>query len=667
MTDAQDISALPAPGQAIIHDGKRYTTIKEGLAHILVPEGPKAKDDTQKKAKSEDDAGQQVFYNPIQQFNRDLSVLAIRAHAAEALARRGKKVPRHNGKKRKRQDIKEEAEEESVRKLEKLSVPEASQDATAQAARGAAELKQEDEAITVGQAAAEADAGAEAAPSEGNTGITVPKGPKLRILDALSATGLRALRYAHELPFNTLITANDLLAVATESIKLNVKHNRLEDKITVSKGDALAHMYTLIAKELNRNHEGSGKSEKYDVIDLDPYGSAAAFFDAALQSVRDDGGLLCVTCTDAGVWASQGYPEKTFALYGGIPMKGSHSHEAGLRIILQGIMSSAARYGLVIEPLLSLSIDFYCRVFVRVRRSPAGVKFQAGKTMFVYNCDSGCGAWSTQMLLRNRTQQNKSGNGVFYKHSFAMAPTAEPECEHCGMKTHLSGPMYAGPIHSPEFIRSVLDLLPEVSKDTYRTTERIRGMLQTALEEIMEIPSALEESKDETEVGTDKVKAEVKVEKSKEDELAALDPCPLFFLPTQLARVMHCQTPGDDMMRGALRRLGYEARRSHCKGGSIKTNAPWSVVWEIMREWVRQKAPVKEENIKPGTAAYTLLGLGKSSQNQVEEKNGVAEDKPKLEVVFDEKLGREPNKEKLVRYQANPRENWGPMARARGK
>jgi N2,N2-dimethylguanosine tRNA methyltransferase len=41
---------------------------------------------------------------------------------------------------------------------------------------------------------------------------------------------------------------------------------------------------------------------QFDVIDLDPYGSAAPFMDAAVQSVKD-GGLLCVTCTDMAVSA----------------------------------------------------------------------------------------------------------------------------------------------------------------------------------------------------------------------------------------------------------------------------------------------------------------------------------------------------------------------------
>jgi tRNA (guanine26-N2/guanine27-N2)-dimethyltransferase len=218
---------------------------------------------------------------------------------------------------------------------------------------------------------------------------------------------------------------------------MNVRHNRLDDKIVPVTGNALAHMYSFA---INQGSDGVTKhgNQKYNVIDLDPYGTAAPFLDAALQSVAD-GGLLCVTCTDSGVWASNGYPEKAYALYGGIPIKGPHSHEAGLRLILHSIASTAARYGLAIEPLLSLSIDFYARLFVRVRRSPSEVKFLAGKTMVVYNCDAGCGAWRTQPLARNKEAANKHGE-KFYKHGFAQGPSTGEHCEHCQRKTHVSNP-----------------------------------------------------------------------------------------------------------------------------------------------------------------------------------------------------------------------------------
>ena len=84
---------------------------------------------------------------------------------------------------------------------------------------------------------------------------------------------------------------------------------------------------------------------QFDVIDLDPYGTAAPFVDAAVQSLSS-GGLLCITCTDTAVMAGSNYPEKwwvdkctynpfsiscssqSYSNYGGTPVKAEYSHEA---------------------------------------------------------------------------------------------------------------------------------------------------------------------------------------------------------------------------------------------------------------------------------------------------------------------------------------------------
>ncbi|ERT02595.1 N2,N2-dimethylguanosine tRNA methyltransferase [Sporothrix schenckii ATCC 58251] len=697
----------------VVVDGTRYKTAKEGLARIYVPlsGGDRKERQNGGGGPSVDDHPQQVFYNPIQQFNRDLSVLAIKAYGTATIEKRAeaaaKKRKEALNKKRKRREERSqqhaapteaeaeaepqsEAADERVvgvdgERLAKVEKSAEGQDA-AQAVTELASRGANDQNDTNGTNAETT----QPVPHSQSTPQTSPQPPKIRILDALSATGLRALRYAHELPFNVSVTANDLLAAATESIRRNVSMNGLTEKIEVTHSDALAHMYTVISKDLmsaaeatsTKNAAAAGSrfrpSAKYDVIDLDPYGTGANFFDAAVQSVRSDGGLLCVTCTDAGVWASQGYPEKCYALYGGVPMKGAASHEAGLRIVLHALATSAARYGLTITPLLSLSIDFYCRVFVTVTRSPASVKFLAGKTMTVYNCDQGCGAWATQPLLRTHSHPNKKGSGIFFKYTFAAGPTASPRCEHCDTKMHLSGPMYAGPIHQAEFVQRILDDLPQVSTDVYGTTDRIRGMLHTALEEIMEPETKPTPSHAST--------VEPPVPLTGDDALAAVDPAPFFFLPTNLAKAVHCSTPGEDPIRGALLRLGYRVTRSHCKPGSLKTDASWSVLWDIMRAFVRQKAPVKRENIRPNTAAHRLLRLhegdeGADGAEGADRKEAEGEGKAAKEdlttnaagkpeaIVFDEDLGRQLSRsgEKLVRYQVNPRENWGPMNRAKGK
>ncbi|KAF4977466.1 hypothetical protein FZEAL_6030 [Fusarium zealandicum] len=637
--------------ETIAIDGKEYSTITEGKATILVPQGAKVGEDRGEV--------QQVFYNPIQQYNRDLSVLAIKTYGEMSLEKRkGQYKSRMNkqGKKRKRDD-------DDQKPTENVANPAAQDEAqaTEQVKAGDTEKTEEKEAYK----------------------------SQFQILDALSASGLRALRYAHELPFVTSVKANDLSDSAAETIKMNAKHNGLEDKITVTQGDALALMYRAIADDLSKKDRlgNPGRTNKFDVIDLDPYGTAAPFFDAAVQSVRDDGGLLCITCTDSAVWAGHSYSEKTFALYGGIPVKGMHSHEAGLRLVLNAVATSAARYGLAIEPLLSLSIDFYTKFFIRVNKSPQSVKFLAAKTMMVYSCDQGCGAWETQPLMKSKPTPNKKGSGAFIKHTMALGPTADQHCQHCGYKMHVNGPMYGGLIHSQEFIQKLLDQIPGADRAVYGTMPRLEGMLRTALEEYLPGPEPKE------------------TVDPKDAQLAKVDHYPFFIVLSRLSNVVSCQTPSEDMFRGALIHLGYRTARSHCRPGSIKTDAPWSTVWWLMTEWIRQKSPIKEANIKTSTAAWKILSdagiVGQNKAEAAEEQtkgdgtemegverqsssetaadttsadapNGKDEAVPsELELrktlVFDEnlaRLARRPGEQKYLRYQMNPRENWGPLTKA---
>lgn len=470
----------PRAGQDVTHNGTPYTTIKEGLAYILVPHGIPTS--TNPKEPKEGAEKQSVFYNPIQQFNRDLSVLSIKAFGEDLLAAKKLKAEKqkNNASHRERQQQKRNTKrglQESVDVQQQGNGVDAESLNTRKRRRGEDGETDNGLATLGSKTSVDSQMGSTEAPEALEGGVALPgtdpspelqkltnesifiteqivsrenkpnlggaverageaqgtltnskplssaRKPEFKILDALSATGLRALRYAQEIPFTTSVIANDMSRKATQSIALNVKHNRLEDKITANTGNAIAHMYSFVG------------IKGYDVIDLDPYGTAAPFLDAAVQALND-GGLLCVTCTDAGVFASVGYPEKTYSQYGGLPIKGPHSHEGGLRLILHAVASSAARYGVAIEPLLSLSIDYYARIFVRVRKSPAEVKFLAGKTMLVYNCDAGCGAWQTQFIARNQAREGKDGT-TFYKHSMAQAPTAAPLCEHCGRKTHV--------------------------------------------------------------------------------------------------------------------------------------------------------------------------------------------------------------------------------------
>jgi tRNA G26 N,N-dimethylase Trm1 len=64
----------------------------------------------------------------------------------------------------------------------------------------------------------------------------------------------------------------------------------------------------------------------------------------------------------------------SYSNYGGVSTNTSWSHESALRLVLGSLSNAAARYGRYITPLVSFSIDFYVRVFVRVDSKASEVK-----------------------------------------------------------------------------------------------------------------------------------------------------------------------------------------------------------------------------------------------------------------------------------------------------
>ncbi|KAF9914154.1 RNA methyltransferase tRNA(m5U54)methyltransferase [Lobosporangium transversale] len=511
-----DMDSAPAPAG--------FTKVTEGKATILFP-------DTN-----------EVFYNPIQQFNRDISIAAIRTwdeiFQEERAAKRAEKQARKEAAAAKRA-------QEGLEPLPEREFPQGAVDPTA------------------------------------------PRG--ITILEALSASGLRSIRYAKEIPNVKHILTNDLEADAVASIKRNAEFNGISsDLLEPHQGDAIDVLY---------QHRDPLK--RYDVIDLDPYGTASPFIDGAVQAVSD-GGLLCVTCTDLGVLAGSNYTETCYAKYGGHPVKAEFCHEVALRLVLNTLSASAARYKRHIVPMVSLSIDYYLRVFVRVYSSAAEVKMTASKTCLAYVC-SGCQSSYTQSL--GKVSENAKGNKKF---GVNTGPPVNQTCEHCGSRFHVAGPMWGKELHSVAFIERMLNHVKGATA-LYQTQPRILGMLTVCKEEI------------ET---------------------------PFYYTANGLSGTIHCTSIPLLNVVSALLHDGYRVSGSHAAQGSIKTDAPSSAVWDVMRSWVKLN-PVK--NIKPDSPAGRILAV-----------------EPKKIANFEmhPDARSESRKANLVRYQMNPTKNWGPQARA---
>lgn len=247
-----------------------------------------------------------------------------------------------------------------------------------------------------------------------NTYSKINGNKKLRILEALAASGIRSMRYALEVENCEQVVANDFDRRAVDLIKLNAESNRVADRVKPNHDDA-----TLLMNESSRTPQS-----RFDCIDLDPYGSPANFLDSAVRSVRS-GGLLLITATDAGVLCGNG-ADTCFTKYGSVSLRSPFCHELALRILLHAVNSHAIRYSKYVVPLVSLSIDFYFRLFVMVCDGQLKAKESINNTGFFHVC-SECHTFYKQPYGHTVPT---SGNIKFFhnnKPSFNMN-----QCENCG-------------------------------------------------------------------------------------------------------------------------------------------------------------------------------------------------------------------------------------------
>ncbi|KAJ3010740.1 UNVERIFIED_CONTAM: tRNA methyltransferase 1 [Siphonaria sp. JEL0065] len=496
------------------------TTIQEGKATIPVPAT----------------TTQDVFYNPIQEFNRDMSIAAINVWSKIYL------------------------DEVAARKAEKPN-----------------KKPRDDE----------------------------PTDPtQINVLEALSATGLRAIRYAKECANVSHILANDFDASAAAAIRKNAEFNNVLGKVIPNEGDANMVMYQSLSKDGFQIPNSTDKM-KFMVVDLDPYGTAAPFLDAAVRSVGS-GGLLCVTCTDMAVLAGSQW-EACWAKYGSMPIPNApFCHEMGLRMLLQTIQNSAARYGRAIQPLMSCSIDFYVRVFVRVVTSAQEAKQMVAQSSMIYSC-VGCRAHTVTPMGSYQTE----GKSVKFKNP--SLPKLGTSCEICGSKFHIGGPFFSGRIHNQEFVGKMIEHVKEgIAVERFKTHVRMLGMLTVISEELPDVS--------------------------------------LFYSLDSVCQALHCMVPPLKTFFSAVLNAGYKVSSSHCIPTSFKTDAPNSVIWDILRGWIKQKKPIAEKRLVEGSVVHKVLSV-----------------EPVVIADFSKNKDAEPDssKVKLVRYQMNPVKNWGPKPKAK--
>ncbi|KAI3353482.1 hypothetical protein L3Q82_020007 [Scortum barcoo] len=564
-SDATADKELPAGLPAGLLPGE--TVVKEGKASILFP------------------SANEVFYNPVQEFNRDLTCAVITEFARDLLVQRGVKVVVPGEKERVVVSLSEEANEADTQAEEK---------------NGA-----EEPAVTV----------------------TVGEKCECRSCKKLNQTAhiVESDLYTHDVVETKIVVSacwrvwrRPVCAFGAFKPALwrsracrasppmtspprpcgadrqpNAQHNGVSHLLQASCRDASMLMY-----------EMRGKKERYDVIDLDPYGSPASFLDAAVQAISE-GGLLCITCTDMAVMAGNS-GETCYSKYGSVSIKAKYCHEMALRIILHSLDQRAGVYQRYIQPLLSVSVS---ATFISGSLYGSSQDRPKSKTQSVNR------QWSTTVsaagpFTYREWEGGRATESSTMKYSAATGPPVGPECEHCGHRHQLGGPMWAEPIHDLPFVQKVLSAVSG-NPSRFGTSKRIEGMLSMVTEELEDVP--------------------------------------LYYTVDSLSSTIHCNTPPLLQFRSALLHAGHRVSLSHACKNAIKTDAPPATLWDIMRCWEKTN-PVKREKLSETSPAFKILST-----------------EPSLEACFTVRDDANPQSRKrhLTRFQENPEAFWGPKARAK--
>jgi len=240
-------------------------------------------------------------------------------------------------------------------------------------------------------------------------------------LDGLAGSGIRGIRYAVEGPPGLELTLNDADPVAAALCRRNAARNGLGGcRVTERKLEPLLH------------------EERFDLVDLDPFGSPARFLAGAVRAVRR-GGVLALTATDTpALCGSEQRP--CLRRYGARPWRGDAMHEVGLRILMGAVVREAARTDLAASPMLAMAEDHYMRVFLRVAKGAQRADAALRLVGF---------AW--------RGEDGGVATGPHHPHG----------------ATHWAGPLWLGPLHD----RAVVErLAPTEAMGTRVRLARLREL-----------------------------------------------------------------------------------------------------------------------------------------------------------------------------------------------
>jgi len=223
--------------------------------------------------------------------------------------------------------------------------------------------------------------------------------------DSLAGVGARGLRMAKEVERIAKVAMVDFNAEALHLAQKAAALNGVERKCEFSMSETSSYLYSRF-----------GRDQKFDYVDVDPFGTPVRQVQAALSATEDDG-ILSITATDTAVLCGV-YPKVSLRRYGACPLNNNFHHETAVRILIGALARLGGPLDTGVESLVAHSTRHYLRVFVRVKVGASKADSALDQLGYVSWCRA-CGHLS-------------------------QSPDIQQSCDECGGRVKTAGPLWLG-------------------------------------------------------------------------------------------------------------------------------------------------------------------------------------------------------------------------------
>ncbi len=343
----------------------------------------------------------------------------------------------------------------------------------------------------------------------------------ISVCEPLAGCGAMGIRLAAEVKGVERVFMADISEKAVRLAEHNVNLNNLNGSVVVEHEDANLFL-----------NSHSAPHKRFDVIDIDPFGSPVPYLDSAIRALRN-GGFLALTATDMAPLCGV-HPKACIRKYGGKPLRTEYCHELAVRLLAACLVRTAAKQGIGVDLMFSQSSDHYVRVYATIsygaKKADECIK-NLGYLLHCFNC--------------------------FHRETLHQLFPVEHDgkCVECGSKLTVAGPVWLGRLFDGRFCELMEE---EADRRRFRLGSRIGKMLALARNEV-DMPVA-------------------------------------FYVVDKLCDALSLPVPPVKGVVEALRSEGVQACLTYFHSRGIRSDSPAMKIKEILQKTADHKRQVLNKN-----------------------------------------------------------------------